>query len=109
MFSCFVESLFVGSAASQKARARDDKSPANKRRYTDRWSKVLGQSTTTMTNDYGSTDDDESITKAVKVSPIQSRFTDYYCFVIAHKSVDGSDSDEESAVETAVLDADESV
>ena len=54
---------FVGSAASQKA--RDDKTPANKRRYTDRWSKVLGQSTTTMTNDYGSTDDDESITKAV--------------------------------------------
>ena len=98
---------FVGSNTSQKA--RDDKTPANKRRYTDRWSKVLGQSTTTMTNDYGSTDDDESITKAVKVSPIQSRFTDYYCFVIAHKSVDGSDSDEESAVETAVLDADESV
>ena len=47
---------------------RDDKTPANKRRYTDRWSKVLGQSTTTMTNDYGSTDDDEIDAERMKIA-----------------------------------------
>lgn len=105
---------FIGGATLQKN--QDDEIPAERRMYSDRWSKQsevpmgITMSVSLDENDDGWVDLNN---KEPIVSPIKPRFTDYYHFATERRSIEEEslNKDEESGsggVETAILPVDES-